>query len=432
MPMGLGRVLRCISCGFLCLGAIAVIPGQTIAQTDMDIVRLIAGGQLDEASALYQTLNPSDLDWRFFDARVAKAEERYTAATEAFREVLRRDPTYLPAKRELAHTLFLAGEYSASAHHFRELLRHDPDTEQRRGYVHFLEQIDRARPFSLTGTFAIVSSSNINRGSAHGTFHPSVPGNPSFEITSRAEAGTGVDLGLSGRLQWHSITTDRWAFDWGISMRQFRNRDHDRYVLSTGLSHRRTTEQVRWSVGPTFRRIWSPEDDHRTVLGISGTREQRLDERRSLFFAASADDTRFDEGREGDGPFYWAQAGIASQQLGGVLSVGGRVSFHRPETPHQQYDGQAIFAHFSRGWAGGLQAGLGIEIGKREYGADFPLAGAERDDRYHQLSISAQHDALRSGHFTPTVHCVLGSTSSNIAFYDHDIRECRYTFARRF
>lgn len=416
----------------MCLCTLAALTNQSVAQTDLELIQLIAKGQVDEARRLYETLSPNELDWLFFKARVAKANRRFEEAIVGFRLVLRRDPTYMAAQRELAHSLLLIEDYRAATRHFQDLLKNDPDLDQRRGYVHFLNEIDREQPFLLSGTIAIVSSSNINRGSAHDTFHPGVPDTPSFDITSRAESDTGLEFSLNGRHLWSTQGNDQWRLDWGFSTRQFRGSQHDSYDLSTRISFNRINERTRWSIGPTARHVWAPKEDDHIVFGLSGSWEQRVSTRRSLFFAGSAENRNFESSKTKDGPFYWAQAGVATQSLGGVLAVGARASFHRPKIRHQQYDGQAVFAQLSRTWPGGLKGAIGFELGRREYKADFPLAGAARDDSYYQLSVTAQHDAIRIGRYTPTVHCLLRSTSSNIAFYDHDISECTYSIAMRF
>lgn len=417
---------------FLCLSTLATLANGADAPTDFNIVKLIAVGEIEDARTVYETFSPSPLDWLFFEARVAKAEGRYKDAIGIFRNVLQRDPTYLPARRELAHTLFLVKDYRGSTHHFEDLLRNDPDTDQRRGYVHFLDEISRVRPFSLSGSVAIISSSNVNRGSSHGTFQPGVPGVPSFDITSRAKPDAGLELALHGQHLWPTTERGIWSLDWTTSTRLFNEREHSSLSLSAQLRYNRTSQTTRWSLGPSLRRVWPQDSDGQTTLGVNGNWERVLDERTSVFLSGSLEYSMFDSEDTDNGPFYWAQTGIATRQLGGILSVGGRATFHRPETSHQRYHGQALFAHFSRSWVGGLQGGLGIEVGQRSYDADFPLAGAPRKDSFYQLSLSARHSAIRIGRFTPNVYCTFGSTHSNIAFYDFDVSECTFSMTTRF
>lgn len=403
-----------------------------MAQTDLDLVRLIAAGEINEARDLFALHGPTALDWMFFDGRVAKSEGNYEEALGLFREVLRRDPTYIPARRELAHTLLLHEEYRASAYHFRELLRNDPDLETRHGYLQFLDEIAQQRPFSLGASFAILSSSNVNRGSSQDTFNPGIPGRPSFDITSQAEAATGLELSVTGHHLWRLGHDNRWALEWGAALQEFKCSDHDSLSVSSRLSYTHITASTQWSLGPSASMSWTKEDDDRLVLGFSGALEQRVSPQSTIFFRGSAEYSDYLSSSSQDGPFYWAQLGLATSMMEGVFSLGTRLSIHRPDAVHQQYDGLSAFAQFHRSWPGGLHGGIGIEVGHRGYAADFPLTGFAREDEFYQITVSAQHDNLRIGGLTPTVQCLFGTTTSNIAFYDHDVAECTYSLTTRF
>ncbi|WP_147107779.1 porin family protein [Tateyamaria sp. syn59] len=415
------------------LGVLTGLAHPAFATSDRTLVTLIANGQIAEARALYAVQGPEDIDWLFFDGRVAKAEGDLNRAIQIFRDVLQQEPSYIAARRELAHSLLLARDYGASAHHFRMLLRNDPSTEQRRGYVSFLDEIDRLRPFSLSGRFAIVSSTNINRGSSQDRFQPGVPNAPSFDITSRAEPGTGVELGLAGRHLWRRENGFRWTLDWDLSTRQFEDSRHNSFSALARLQYARLSAQARWSVGPFVHRLWTEdEEDERLDLGVSFSADRRLTPRDTLFFSVSGEQRDNLIGDANDGPLYALQIGLARALQDGTLSIGTRLIAHRPERTHLQYDGQSAFAHLSRSWRGGLQGGLGLEVGRRSYAALFPLAGVARGDEYVQITLSAQHEAVRFGRFMPTLHCTFGRTSSNVAFYDHDIEECTLGITTRF
>ncbi|APX10393.1 surface lipoprotein assembly modifier [Tateyamaria omphalii] len=415
------------------LGALSVLARPALAVSDRMLVTLIANGQVEEARALFASQGPTETDWLFFEGRVAKADGDFDRAIQVFRDVLLRDPSYLAARRELAHSLLLVGDYRASAHHFRTLLRIDPSEELRRGYVTFLDEIDRLRPFSLSGRFAIISSTNINRGSSQERFQPGVPNAPSFDITSQAEPGTGVELGLAGRHLWRRDNGFRWTLDWDLSTRQFSDSSHNSFSASTRLQYARLSAQSRWSVGPFAHRLWTEnEQDDRLDLGVSFSTDRRLNARNTLFLSVSGEQRDNLSGDANDGPLYWMQFGLARSVQDGVLTVGTRLIAHRPERAHLQYDGQSVFAHISRAWSGGLQGGIGIELGQRSYAALFPLAGVARADDYAQINISAHHEAIRFGRFMPTLRCTFGRTSSNVAFYDHDIEECTIGVTTRF
>ncbi|MEL6644202.1 MAG: porin family protein [Pseudomonadota bacterium] len=400
--------------------------------TDIALVQLIATGQLDAARAAFEARGPTETDWLFFEGRVAKARGDFSAAAHLFREVLRRTPTYIAARRELAHTLLLAGEYRASAHHFQALLRSDPDVRHHDGYQQFLNKIDQLRPFSVSGTFAIISSSNVNRGSSQDVFRPGIPDLPPLTITSGADAATGIALGLSVRRLWAMGNGARWALHGGLVMRDFPGRSNDTRSVSARISYGQNRPDLRWSLGPSARLRWSDTDSESLVLGIDAGVERRLGPDRSLFISGSLRHTDVDAGNTTDGYQVQAAGGINTAAFGGVLSIGLRASLDRPQTAHFQYDGLSGFAQISQAWSGGFSGALGLEIGGRSYRENFPLASEERQDRFAHVSVSVRHAALRIGRFSPALDCTFGRTASNIAFYDYDLAECSISFSIAF
>ncbi|KWV91045.1 hypothetical protein AUC45_06920 [Erythrobacter sp. YT30] len=407
------------------------VDGEHEVISDAAIVDLIAQGRILQARALFQRAVPSEPDWIFFDGRVAKAKGDFGAAERAFREAIRLRPSHLSARRELAHTLLLAGDLRGAEHHFRTLLRTDPDAEYRRGYIRLLRRIDHLRPFSVTGHFALVSSSNINRGSSESEFVPGVPDVPRFDITSRAEGGTGLEAGIAGRYRVSTSEHGRLTADAGLFGRKFDTGDYDNATLSARLRFGEFREKSRWTVGPLVRATISADDNDSVVAGLAANYEQRIAKRLDGFVSA-IHQYRWSLNDKGiDAPFTSIQTGIARPIKNGTVAFGPRLVFFRPEERHQRYDGQALFSRISRSWRGGLSAELGVEVGKRRYADDFPLAGEPRKDTFYQITLTAQHEQVRLGRFMPTINCILGATDSNIAFFEHSVQECSFGVTTR-
>lgn len=399
--------------------------------SDAAIVELIAQGRISHARALFEKTAPARPDWIFFGGRVAKAEGDYVGAAAAFREVIRLQPSHLSAKRELAHTLLLAGDLRGAEHHFRELLHRDPGAEYRRGYLRFLRLIDHQRPFSATGHFALVSSSNINRGSSESEFVPGVPDVPRFDITSQAEAGVGVEAGIAGRYRQSISQHGRLIVDAGLFGRKFDTDDHDNATLSARVRIGEFKEKSRWSIGPLLRVTVSADSNDRLVAGVAANYEQRIAEKLDGFASVTHQYSWTMNESGSDAPFTSILTGLARPIKNGTVAIGPRLVFFRPEERYQRYDGQAVFGRVSRSWRGGLSAELGVEFGQRRYADDFPLAGEPRRDTFYQITLTAQHDQIRLGRFMPTINCILGSTDSNIAFFEHSVQECTFGVSKR-
>lgn len=243
------------------MGALAIFFAEGLfvstvhARTDRDLVALIAAGEVDAARALFGERARSKADWLFFEGRVAKSQGGFRTAIALFQQAIAREPNHLPAKRELAHTLMIAGDMNAAQSLFQTLLRDDPSPEQKGSYRAFLGQIKRHRNFSLSGSFSIISSSNANRGSSQTLFEPGVPGVPPLQVTSKAEPSTGLEIGVKGRHLWPLNTPYAWTLDWRFNHARFADEKHNKSSLSTKFHFGKYTDGTSWSLGPVFQRV---------------------------------------------------------------------------------------------------------------------------------------------------------------------------------
>lgn len=78
-------------------------------------------------------LEPEGFRWHYFLGLVRAELGRHTEAVETFREAVRLNPKYLPARLKMAESLMLAGQLSESRALYEELLRENPDSP----LVHF-------------------------------------------------------------------------------------------------------------------------------------------------------------------------------------------------------------------------------------------------------------------------------------------------------
>lgn len=400
---------------------------------DRDIVDLIAAGQTEAAFDLLASTNPTAEDLLFFRGRVLKAEGQLDAAIAVFREVIEREPRYINARRELAHTLLLNRSFEASEFHFRELLRSDTDMEQRDGYWRFLDLIDRERPFGVSAQFALLPSTNVNRGSSRSIFDPGNPDIPPLRITNRSEAGVGVLLGLSGFYRQPFADRFRWSLDWGLHGRKYQNTDYDSVTASLRTGVERRLDRSRWSFGAFTRASLRSDDEDIRVLGLDGSIERSVGPRSSLFLNAIYEDRRYPNLDGSDGPFYSAQLGLSRLIRPDTrLVFGSRLDANRPDTRHLGYDGYAVFGHVFRDWRRGLATETGLEFGARRYRGDFPLTDNRRADDFIRIDTTVHTPRWSIRGFTPTTTCSYTRNFSNVAFFDYDVAECHLSFVRRY
>lgn len=402
---------------------------------DQQVSQLIAQGKLEEAKKLHDQTSSSPSDRLFFDGRVLKAAGNYQQAIDTFREILRLDPGYINARRELAHTLLLARQYSASAFHFEDLIKLDQSEVQRKGYRHFLNVIDQNKPFGVSGQFALLPSTNINRG----TGNSKDDGGGNIGDESRRNSGVGAFASISGFYNRRIGQNAKFTLRSNLSTSLYENKRYDSATGRFSVGYERATKGLRWNIAPFVQYNIRVDDNDSFALGARFGLQKRLNQRTTLVFSASHEYRKYPSlvNDSNDGPRSGASLGF-QYRLRADLSFSGGVSTerNRPNILHAQYDEYAVFVGASKAWKGGLNTSLRLSAGSRDFIGDFLRFGSSdtspRADDYYRVSISGYNSRWNYAGFTPTLSCSYTKNLSNVALFDYSATECKLAATRNF
>ncbi len=424
--------------GVLCLLLAVALQGNAAFALDtraqvIEIKKTINQGDLQRAQ---QLLNASDLNPNlklFFRASILKRAGQYDRAINAFREYLRHDPGSILARQELAHTLYLNKDYTSARYHFAELLRIDAKGQMRNSYAGYIRQIDAEKPFGFSGSFALLPSTNVNRGSQHLVFNTGT-GQFTIDPGSRQASGIGVEAGVSGSFQTRISPTNRLIFNAGLNGRYYSALpDYNTLTgsLAANLEHKNQTQV--WTFGVSASHTRKPTGKNTATTGASLSVTQKISPKLTLSLGSSYTFTKHAQSANSTGGQGALSLGI-SQQISTSLSLqyGLFVSQARPKGLHLQYNEQRITFGISKNWTGGIQTQIGAKLGVRSYVGDFPLVGHPRNDQYLTLNFAVLNSAINYKGFTPRLDCSHTIGKSNIALYDHKITECRIGLTREF
>lgn len=411
-----------------CLGT----PVRADETTNTAILRLINAGQFEDARTLSGTLNPSPADGAFLEGRILKVQGQLDEAIIMFRRCLALDPSNLAARRELAHTLLLNGEYDIAQFHFEALLDIDPDQAMHEGYRGFLRTIRQNKPFGASGSFALLPSSNINRGTTNTVFD-TTSGTFVIDPDSKADSGIGIQLGLSGYARFSSTDQSNWLVSASLVGTGYDAEIHNTATAAASLTYGRGFENERWSIGPYTSFTWREDDADRTIYGLQAGLDLRLTPQTSFSFRANHEYRSYPNQSYNDGTFDKLSFSLA-YQLDPTFVLRGTINAEqsRPDALHQQYDGYSIGASLSKVWNGGTATTLSLDAGQRAFVGNYPLTTAPRDDDFASVSFTVQNPRIDLNGFTPQLTCSYIANRSNVAFYDYDTRECRATLSTRF
>lgn len=423
----------------LCVALLAAAPAaraEIDGAIDAQVARLISAGQFDLAAELVQSANPSPADLIFLQARLAKARGDLATALPLLRQALALEPAHLNARRELAHALFLAGQNRGAQRQFTQLLQLDQHPQMRAGYRGFLDRIAAAQPFGWQIQARVLPNSNINGGTDNTRFDTRT-GSFVIDPTERRRSGLGIELGLAGHAQSVMGPGQRLRLDWSLSRVDYPGRRDDATQGRLGLGLSRAGARHSLSFGAYLRATARADGDDLRAAGLGARVGIRLGARDSLGLWATREWRRYARSGYRDGTN--TRGGVElTRQLDGATQLGGalEVEFDRPAAPHLQFDGLRGELSLSRdwgdGWLSGWHSGLTLSAWRRDYRADFPLAGGPRRDRGHGLRVKLRNDRFDLGGMVPEISCGWSRTRSNIAFYDTRSSDCAISVAHRF
>ncbi len=395
--------------------------------------QLISAGDFQTAAAVLEASNPTPADRLFFVGRVLKAQGRYAEAIDTFREVLRIDPNYLNARRELAHTLMLNEEYEAAEYHFEELMRIDNNENMRDGYRQFLARISELKPAGLSGFISILPSSNVNRGSSQTIFDTNL-GEFVINPESRAKSGIGVRAGVSGFSRYLMSPSSRLSFQWSAVGTVYGKKIYNNLVGNVSVGYEQVTENGYWSLSPYYRRAWYKDDSDNDAVGLGFFIRHRVNPKTQVAFSLDHEYRTYETLNYLNGSFSVGSVSL-TRQLSPSLSVDAVLGYersHPKDSRHLQYNAYRALTEVTRSWTGGLSTSIGVEYGERHYRDDYPLTSSPRRDKFYKFGFTAYHSKINIRGFTPYLDCSHTINHSNVAFFKYHASECAVTMSRRF
>ncbi|MGB1234939.1 MAG: surface lipoprotein assembly modifier [Planktomarina sp.] len=433
----LSRILTCFISVFLFTFGQAA----SAAVDEVVLAQLVRSGQSNIARQQLAASNPTQADILFLDALISKNERDFGKTILLLEQVLILKPNHLNARREKAHVLLLAGKYDLAERNIRELQRFDTGQGMANVYNTMLRSIQAGRPFGISGQFALLPSTNVNRG----TFSTKINNNLTTGANSKATTGVGVQLGVNAYARMFLTDGSQNRVDVALTSTTYAARQFNSAVASVQFSHRRQLNpKTVVSFGPYWRFILSENDLWSEVTGI----DEPDSDRRDYGFAANINrsvdaKTRVTAALKYEYQNYFYRPSETGHFVQGTLaathstspslrySTGLQLSRSTAQRDDLQYRGIKLTTGVERIFKGGTVIGATVNLGTRNY--DGAIAGfPTREDTFGGVSVSFQNNQLQFNGLTPRTTCTYSRNKSNIALYQNKITECYLGVTKRF
>ena len=434
-----------VAATLLCL----IVPLEAPAQTaGADILSLVAQGKFDEARAALEGIPHNDLDALFLEAQILTRQGRPDEAVRIYRAILAAQPGQIPIRRVLAETLLAMGDLEGAKFHFRRLLETDRRDGVSEQYATILRRIEQNSPSGVSASFALVPSTNINRGTTNTYVQPGDPTSGTINQSSKETSGIGAQISATGFLKFPRQKGG--VFTLTASAVQVLYEDAVYNIFQPTLSARfeNGSEAGIWSwevfARRTFRRdVLQPSgipgipgtvsNSSANSYGISFAGRRALGGPNILTYSTVIQQTDYDSLTNQSGPSATFKLGL-QRNVNTTTAVNGGIVLGRgrPTGDAFKYRTAGVEAGVSKTWTGGWATYTGAEYGLRWYDAPFGFTGTKRNDRYFTVTGSVLNSTISWNGFSPRVSCSWQTNASNIGFYDYDATECNVLLTRGF
>ena len=415
----------------LCAFFLTFITSESWAQNN-DVRSLINAGEYVAARQAAKDQGATAIDLAVAEALIDHHRGERDGAIRRLRAILRDYPGLIPVRQLLANFLAAKGDFEAAEFHYERLVELDNNTDRRRSYRNALNLIRSKKPYGFTSSFAIVPSSNINRGTSGSVFRTSIG---DFDIDPESKGKTGVGLALNvGAFRRFSLPdAGRLRFDLKLGGVIYTDSQFNQGHVTTSLTYGKSKSGKFWSVTPELRRVWLDASPYYDLGAVTLNWGMRLNQKTGLGLGFRAEHRDYNTATYLSGERYQVGATL-QRRVSPRVSVQGSLTLATSEAKAArfQYDSIKLGAGATRSWGSGLRVSAALSHEIRPYRGDFTGVTFPRDDRITSIDVRVVNDRWTFGGAAPTYSCRLTWAKSNIEFYDYDVQECTIGFTRQF
>lgn len=416
------------------LAMLAALAAPAAAQTHID--RLAAGDFAGARAALRAEVAgrpDAALHLAFLDGLILTRQGRIREAAEIYRQILKAEPRFEPARRELTAILAATGQTEGAIFHAERLLSTTQDQRLRAELTGLIAAQSAGKPRGITTRFSILPSTNANGGTEADTvIVGGLPFTP--DDGARAQSAVGVNIGATAWNRWQLGERSDVTASAGFDHRRYNNRHvADQTDVFARLDFGWTGARHRLSLGPVAELTWKDGDRYRDRLGLAVNGQYQIAPRLRFGGSLGVYRQRHPADRFLDGTLVTGSVSL-QRVVAPDLSLFASIPFTLETTraPHQTHRDLGLTLGVEKAWKGGLITGFSLGQSLNRYKGDYPGFGTPRRDRVTTATLVLRHSDLRIGPFVPELSLTLTRSSSNIPFHDYTRRDVGLFLSQRF
>lgn len=424
--------------------SVSITKEELVKQPDLVVRALLPAviqGNADNVELLFpiyqkipaQFHDPILTQWA--SAIVARKQDKYREAIHLYREILAAQSDILPARLQLAVSLFENNELEASEDQFKKLRAEKLVPEVQSIIEQYLAAISRKDRWTFGGGFTFLNDPNINNapkaGTRYGNWTP--PKSESaqglgfnFNVGKKWSWGNGffneLRLDTSGKYYWNNRKYNEVSGRGSLGI-GFQNA---KYTL-TVLPFIDQTLYAGGSNGSTTLKRFS------RTMGASTEFSYWLSPKWQLNSSYEYGEQRYAKRKHLNGNYHFVSTGL-SYLASSKRYFFGNLNYNRTSTrdADDSFFRRGVTLGWGQEWGKGLSTRLSVSLAQKRYKGPMPIFGITQRNKEFGVQASVWHRAVHFWGITPRLTYNYAKTSSNHPFYSYDKHRVFMDFSKQF
>lgn len=415
-------------------GLVFALGGTAAAETEFTFQEAPSESQLVLAQQVINT---------YVEGVEAREAGNLGLAARAFRAILAVAPDHIPARRALVDLLMGAELYDAAEHHLKYLLKVDDNAEAIKRYYLVQDEIIRRDPFSLSGHFSVLPSTNVNNGTR--VRYISLGGLLYENKTGYETSGYGVLLGGNGSYRMSLGQGQQLVLDGSLTVNWYEIEALQYVTGSVSLQYEVQSGDNAFTIGPYLRQtLYQPVENPSSspdnyAIGVAVTYATQVTDADKLSFNLRYEQ-QFHEAENFEGNYKDAPYSSASVRLDhavnsdlGLFASFAIQNYAPPLADRLAYTGLNLSVGASYLWSPTLRTGVTLGVGQRDYVGYYGLIGVPREDDFYSIGFNVLNTNIKVLGVSPQVSCTYKRNKSNVVtFFDYESTNCNIALIRSF
>lgn len=350
-------------------------------------------------------------------ALLAQSDGDNKTAIKKYREVLSEFPKMADVRFVLAKLLFDDRQFEASKDQFVRLRGDESVSDGQKALIErYLAQLDKVGGWQFGGGAGFAYDPNVGNAPSK----RQIPLNGGVWTFSEPEKAYGVAYSLTASRDFNVKDNYYLKIDGGVNGKSYwSNHEHDDTNARLDVGAVYKNANTEWAVLPYHSARWLAGEPYSQESGVRGEYAHWLNANHQLLGAVEVGRERYDKtpaltGTVANGSLTWLFIHNARQ----YFSVGADYAYKDAKDKARAYDRYGVRASWTKEWQKGVSSQLGLDVGRRDYGAK-DLFGIKRSETEYTGRLSLWHRKVHFWGITPRLTMTYRISDGNHPVYEY-------------